>query len=80
MNKEMVIFTVFLILIVLAGIFIKTPVDKKTPVQEPNTAGIFIEFEEGTTEPEVKAILENYNLTRNYSLEYYNRGVMPSRY
>jgi hypothetical protein len=56
----------------------KVPVDAKTPFQEKQVAGFFIEFEEGTTEPEVKAILENYNMTIN-TIDY-NSDIMPSRY
>ena len=47
-------------------------------VQGKQVAGFFIEFEEGTTEPEVKAILENYNMTIN-TIDY-NSDIMPSRY
>lgn len=42
----------------------------KTPDQEIQISGLFIEFENGTTEPEVRSILENYNLTANYSIDY----------
>jgi hypothetical protein len=56
----------------------KAPVDTKTPVQGKQVAGLFIEFEEETTEPEVKAILENYNMTIN-TIDY-NSDIMPSRY
>ena len=56
----------------------KAPVDTKTPVQGKHVAGLFIEFEEETTEPEVKAILENYNMTIN-TIDY-NSDIMPSRY
>ncbi len=83
-NNQIAIFIVFLILVLLVGLFIKTPVDTKTPadtktpVQEKQVAGFFIEFEEGTTEPEVKAILENYNMTIN--IVDYNSDIMPSRY
>jgi hypothetical protein len=77
-NNQIAIFIVFLILVLLVGLFIKTPANTKTPVQEKQVAGFFIEFEEGTTEPEVKAILENYNMTIN--IVDYNSDIMPSRY
>lgn len=56
----------------------KAPVDTKTPVQGKQVAGLFIEFEEETTEPEVKAILENYNTTIN-TIEY-DSDLQPERY
>ncbi|AKB31610.1 hypothetical protein MSSIH_0920 [Methanosarcina siciliae HI350] len=61
-----------------ASVDTKVPVDTKTPFQGKKVAGFFIEFEEGTTEPEVKAILENYNMTVN-TIDY-NSDIMPSRY
>ena len=59
----------------IVGLSIKTPVDKKTPtdaktpVKELQVSSSAIEFEEGITEPEVKAILENCNLTM-YRLDF----------
>ena len=38
--------------------------------QEMQVNDLFIEFENGTTEPEVKSILENYNMSMNYSINY----------
>jgi hypothetical protein len=88
-NGKVSIFIVFLILVLLSGLFIKTLVDTRTPVQEQvnmqipvkeaQAAGLFIEFEDGITEPEVKAILENCNMTVDYSIEY-NVDYMPNRY
>jgi Uncharacterised protein family (UPF0228) len=78
-NREIAVFIIFLILVVLAGIFIKTLVDKGKPSQEPQVVGLLIEFENGTTEPEVKAILENCNMTMNYSIDY-KTYVSSSRY
>ena len=60
---------VFLIIVVPLVLFTPThvessmSVDTETPVQEQQVAGLFIEFENGTTEQEVKTILENSNLT-----------------
>lgn len=78
-NKGIIVFIIFLILIALTGIFIKTLVDKGEPSQEPQVLGLLIEFENGTTEPEVKAILESCNMTMNYSIDY-NTNSSTSRY
>ena len=72
---------VLLVLFIKTPIDLKIPVDTEVPVdnmsvnaqnpvQELKVGGLFIEFEEGTTEPEVKAILENCNMTRNWIIEY----------
>lgn len=37
--------------------------------REVKIDSFLIQFENGTTEPEVKAILENYNMTLNYSID-----------
>lgn len=78
-NKELAILIVFLILIVFAGTFMKTPVDTKTPVNELKAAGLFIKFEDGVSESEVKTILESYNLTMNYSIKY-NTHYVEGKY
>ncbi|HIH94884.1 TPA: UPF0228 family protein [Methanosarcina acetivorans] len=89
-NKEITVFIFFLALVILWGLFAnasadmktpvdtKVPVDTKTPFQGKKVAGFFIEFEEGTTEPEVKDILENYNMTVN-TIDY-NSDIIPGRY
>ena len=75
---------VFLIIVVPLVLFTSTHVESnmsvndKTPVKEQQIAGFFIQFEEGTTEPEVKAILKNYNMTIN-TIDY-NSDIMSSRY
>ncbi len=79
-NKELAILIVFLILIVFAGTFMKTPVDTKTPVKELKVAGFFIGFEDGVSESEVKAILESCNLTMNYSIKYNTDGIADKYY
>ncbi|MFZ2500231.1 MAG: UPF0228 family protein [Methanosarcina sp.] len=48
----------------------ETLVDTKTPIQKPQVCGLFIEFQEGVTEPQVKAILESCNMTRNWIIKY----------
>ncbi|WP_440947030.1 UPF0228 family protein [Methanosarcina sp. T3] len=80
-NKEIAIFVVFLILVVLWGLFIKTPVDTEPTVNnELKVCGIYVQFENGTSESEVETILENYNMTVNYSIEYNNRNMADDYY
>lgn len=70
-NKEIVIFIVFLTLVALWGLFVKVPAeDVKTPYSEPKVGGMAIQFKDGISESEVKAILQNYNMTQNYRLTY----------
>jgi hypothetical protein len=42
--------------------------------------GLLIKFEDGISEPEVKAILESYNLTMNYNIEYSPDSVEDKYY
>ncbi|HEY3363390.1 MAG TPA: UPF0228 family protein [Methanosarcina sp.] len=71
MNKKIVIFIVFIIPVVLAGIFMKMPIDNKIPVDnKTQVGGMDIQFRDGISESEVKSVLENYNMTMNYSLDY----------
>lgn len=70
-NKEIAIFIIFLTLVALWGLFVKVPAeDVKTPYSESKVGGMAIQFEDGISESEVKAILQNYNMTRNYRLTY----------
>lgn len=79
-NKELAIFVVFLILVVLWGLFIKTPVDTEPRVNnELKVCGIYVQCENGTSEYEVETILKNYNLTMNYSIKY-NIDYMADKY
>lgn len=48
----------------------KAPVNMQSPIKESRVVGSCIEFEDGITEQEVKAILENCNINRNYIIEY----------
>lgn len=70
------VFIAFLIFLIQLVLFTPTHVDSKMsvdtekPVKRVQAGGLFIEFEDGTTEPEVKAILENCNMTRSCILEY----------
>jgi Uncharacterised protein family (UPF0228). len=77
---------IFLIIIVPLVLFTSSPnvdskmsVDNETPVKEQQIAGLFIEFENGTTEQEVKTILENSNIPVNYSIDY-NTDISSGRY
>ena len=79
------VFIIFLIFVIPLVLFTPThvvsemSVETEMPVNEIQAGGLFIEFEGGTTEPEVKAILESCNLTRNYIIEY-NVDHMGDRY
>ncbi|WP_231591863.1 UPF0228 family protein [Methanosarcina sp. WH1] len=44
--------------------------DTKTPDPESQVAGMAIQFKAGISESEVKAILQNYNMIRNYRMTY----------
>ncbi|MDY9926813.1 UPF0228 family protein [Methanosarcina sp.] len=65
---KIVIF-IFFTLVVIVGLFIIPSVDTKTPDQELKVSGLVIKFEEGTTESEVKTILENCSISM-YRLDY----------
>ena len=70
-NKKVAFFIVFLILVIIAGLFVKIPVDTKTQVNdELKVGGMYIQFEDGISDSEVQTILESYNLTMNYSIKY----------
>ena len=70
-NKKVAFFIVFLILVIIAGLFVKTPVDTETQVNDELKVGdMYIQFEDGISDSEVQTILESYNLTMNYSIKY----------
>jgi hypothetical protein len=69
-NKERAVLIIFLTLLLIAGLLIKMPVNTNTPAPESQVAGIYIQFKDGISEPEVKNILQNINMTLNYSMEY----------
>jgi hypothetical protein len=58
-SKAVVVFIVFLTFAVLIN-----------QSQEVKVGGLLIQFENETTEQEVKGILENYNMTVNYTIDY----------
>lgn len=79
-NKKVAFFIVFLILVIIAGLFVKTPVDTETQVNdELKVGGMYIQFEDGVSDSEVKLVLINYNLTMNYSIKY-NIDHMADKY
>jgi hypothetical protein len=49
-------------------------------IQEGKVGGFSIQFENGTTEPEVKTILKNYNMTLNYTIDYDFDHIEPKYY
>ena len=69
-NKEIAVFIVFLILLTIYGLLNVPIIDIITQTQRPRVAGFLVQFESGTTEPEVKAILESCNMTRNWIIKY----------
>jgi cell division protein YceG involved in septum cleavage len=66
-NNIFAVFLVFLLLIVLMGLHI-SPNNMIKHTQKPEVSGLSIRFENETTEPEVKSILENHNMTVSYSI------------
>jgi hypothetical protein len=63
-EKGIAVFIVLLILVVIY-VFINLPM-----YREPVVGGLIIDFKDGTTEPEVKAILENCSVPVNYTIDY----------
>lgn len=78
-KKEITVFLFFLTLVVLLGLVIKTSINMIKETQVPKVSGLDIQFENGTTESEVKTILENYNMTVNYTIDY-DSDYMLERY
>lgn len=71
-TKRISVFIIFLVLVVLAGVFLKFPISVPTSANEKQSdiiAGLVIQFRNGTTELEVKSILNNYSLP-TYDLDY----------
>jgi len=69
-KKEIVAFIVLLIFIVLWALFTPSPVNTNTPIPYSQVGGMDIQFKDGVTEPEVRAILQKTNMTMDYSMEY----------
>jgi hypothetical protein len=74
-NKGLIVFIIILTLAIFWRLFTKAP-----SAQERRVGGLFIEFENGTTEPEVKSIFKNYNMTVNYSIDYNNKDMADMYY
>lgn len=79
MNKKIAFIIVFLISIVLIGLFVKMTIFTPTITpHEGNIGGLVVQFRDGITKTEAKNILENYNLTAYYvDYDYYD---MPDKY
>jgi Uncharacterised protein family (UPF0228) len=75
--KGIAAFIIFLVLIVLAGLFVKLPIPAYEK-QSDYVSGLIIQFRDGTTEPEAKAVLENYSLP-TYKLDY-NIDFLPDKH
>lgn len=58
---------------------IATSVNSNILVPESQVGGMDIQFKDGISEPEVKTILQNVNMTMNYSMEYDN-NITDERY
>ena len=69
-NKELAIFIVFLTLVVIYGLWQAPIIDSIMHYSDVKVSGLVIEFKDGTTEPEVRSILENSNMTVNFTIDY----------
>lgn len=67
-NKVVVVFIVLLTIVVLME-----------QSHEVKVAALSIQVENETTEPEIKAILENYNIPVNYTIDY-NSNISRGKY
>ncbi|MDD3246781.1 MAG: UPF0228 family protein [Methanosarcina sp.] len=79
-NKKITFFIIFLIFVVIIGLFVKMTIFTPTvnPGQEERkVAGLIIQFRDGVSEQEAKSILKNYNLAR-YKLDF--TVDMPDNY
>lgn len=79
-KNKIAVFIFFLTLAVLLGLVIKTSIEMIKETQTPKVSGLYIQFENGTTESEVKAILENYNMTVNYTIDYDSNNMLKRYY
>lgn len=76
-TKGIAVFIIFLVLVILAGLFVQLPIPTYEK-QSDYVSGLIIQFRDGTTEQEAKAILENYSLP-TYKLDY-NNNEYPGLY
>jgi hypothetical protein len=66
-NKEIIVFIEILTFAIILGLITKTPENMQRSTHDP-ICGLSIQFKEGVTQPEVKNILENSGMPKNYSL------------
>jgi hypothetical protein len=80
--KENAIFIVFLIIVGLSGLIIINQINviMQYHYREPQVGGLNIQFENGTSESEVKATLENYKMTVNYTIDYDSDTMLKRDY
>jgi hypothetical protein len=69
-KKGIAAFIVFLSLVLIYELWQIPIINILTHASESKVTGFLIQFEDGTTEPEIKSIIENCNLTLNYSIDY----------
>lgn len=73
--KKGIAVVIVLLILVVIYVFIHLPM-----YQEPEVSGLIIDFKNGTTEPEVKAILENCNMPVNYTIDYNTTSFQDDHY
>ncbi|PAV14543.1 hypothetical protein ASJ81_01080 [Methanosarcina spelaei] len=73
--KKGIAVVIVLLILVVIYVFIHLPM-----YQEPEVSGLIIDFKNGTTEPEVKAILENCNMSVNYTIDYNTTSFQDDHY
>lgn len=73
--KKGIAVVIVLLILVVIYVFIHLPM-----YQEPEVSGLIIDFKNGTTEPEVKAILENCNMPVNYIIDYNTTSFQDDHY
>jgi len=78
-RENAAVFIFFLALVVLVGLTIKTSIDMIKETQTPKAGGLNIQFENRTIEAEVETILQNCNMTVNYTIDY-DSDYMLKRY
>jgi hypothetical protein len=79
-KKEFAAFILFLTLVVIYGLWQVPIIDAIVHYSDVKVGGLFIEFKNGTTEPEVMSILEKCNMTINFTIEYKNPIIWYIRF
>lgn len=67
MNKTKKRIAGFIVILIFVIIYLITNLPN---FREPEVGGFDIAFKKGTAEPEIKAILENCNMSMNYTIDY----------